>query len=321
MKTISRIVLTVLILATLAGGWLYLYTHSHTISADLQNITLGRLKDLKQLDSSLNVNLLRSQTDINKSYDPLTQPLREFEDILKLLSDEAGILKDPELLKGVEEIRDAINAKMALIDRFKAQNALLKNSLRYIPTAQKDIQDQMRAKRDANALQTARLTQDAPRAFDQLDKLLASSNHTDTEASKRQINAAVTQLRSKMQNVRQSDTATRGVFTLVNLESNVNTLVGEVMRYNSVPEAEVEKIIKTGLDQMREASSSYPEVVHEQVDNLISHINVILRLRLQQGELLGDIARVPVVAKIDLLGNALTRRFGAELGQQFTYHS
>jgi two-component system NtrC family sensor kinase len=148
MKTILRLAVTLALLATLAGGWVYLYMHSRTVSAEQQNATLGLLKDLKQLDSDWNADVLKSQSEINKSYDPLTRPLVRTAEILSQLDSETKKRGDTALAAAVREIRESIDAKSILVDGFKAQNSLLKNSLRYIPTAHQDLQAQLRAERD-----------------------------------------------------------------------------------------------------------------------------------------------------------------------------
>jgi len=51
----------------------------------------------------------------------------------------------------VKGIRASLEAKTSLIDAFKAQNSLFKNSPRYVPTAHKDIQARMKSEREIGA--------------------------------------------------------------------------------------------------------------------------------------------------------------------------
>jgi signal transduction histidine kinase len=319
MKTVLRFLLVGLALAALTAGWLYLYTHSQAVSSEKQNATLGLLKDLKQMDSDWNADVLKSQAEIIRSYDALTRPLRGFATIFSTLDAETKRLGDPQLTAAVDEIRNTIEKKTTLIDRFKAQNSLLKNSLRYAPTAHKDIQGQMRSERDIGMSQGSRLIRDVPGAFDELEKSLALANKSDSAKAARDISAAIAKLRARMNSAKSADAATREAFTLVHLEDVVSSLVSEALRYNSVPDAETAEQLKIGIDRMREATFSYPSSVRESLENLMAHLDAILRLRTKQTELLQEIAQIPVVAKVDTLNIALADRFEAELAQQYAY--
>ncbi|MES2356462.1 MAG: DAHL domain-containing protein [Pseudomonadota bacterium] len=258
MKPSLRLLLVGLILAALTSGWLYLYTHSRAISADQQKATIDMLKDIKQMDSNWNTDILKSQTEIIRSYDPLAFPLPHFAEILATLDVEADRLKNAELQHLVDEIRAAIEKKASLIDKFKAQNALLKNSLHYAPTAFKEIQEHINASKASTG-------------------------------------------------------------DVMRLENNGGLLLGDAMRYNSLPDAELAKQLKAGINKVREVSVSYPPEMRELVDNLLLHLEAVLRLRPKQIDLLREISQVPIVGKVDALGNVLASRFNAELEQQFTY--
>lgn len=131
----------------LLAGWLYLYTHSHTVDTHEQNQTLALLKDLKQLDSDWSANVLRSHTDLNPNYDALVEPLEPFADSLAQLRARAAQLHQATLEEAAAEVGKAIDTKATLIDAFKTQNSLFKNSLRYVPTAHKDIQAHLQGER------------------------------------------------------------------------------------------------------------------------------------------------------------------------------
>jgi hypothetical protein len=73
------------------------------------------------------------------------------------------------------------------------------------------------------------------------------------------------------------------------------------------------------MDKLRNLSLSASEAQREAVDNLLSHLSVIVRLREAQSTLLQDIAQIPVAAKIDGFNNMLSERFQKKLTQQFAY--
>jgi signal transduction histidine kinase/CheY-like chemotaxis protein len=318
-KSATRFAPVILLLAALSVGWLYLYTYSHAVSPEQQNATLGLLKDLKQMDSDLSANVLKSQADINKNYDTLVQPLRALADMLNNLDAEMKFLDDPELRKSALEIRHAIDHKLTLIEDFKTQNSLLKNSLRYVLTAYQDIQTRMRFERDEGLSARSGVMRDVPGAFGKVEKSLAAASKYDLETVIKQAEAAIAHLRTRLNTAGMVDAATREALTLINLESAVSSLVGEALQYNSLPDVEIARILRVKLDRMREASPNYPPSVRVPLDNLMAHLDMILRLRAKQTELLREISQVPVVTKVDVLSNALTDRFDNELARQFKY--
>jgi len=258
MKASFRLLLVGFILAGLTSGWFYLYFHSRAVSTEDQKAALDMLKDLKQMDSNWNTDVLRAQTEIVRSYDSLTRPLPHFSEILSAFDVYIDRLNDPSLRAPIKEIHEVIENKTELIDRFKTQDSLLKNSLHYAPTAFKEIQEQIRSVKGDNR-------------------------------------------------------------NLARLENNGGILLGDAMRYNSLPDAELARQINAGIHKLRESTLAYPVAVRESVDNLLVHLEVILRLRPKQIELLYDISQVPIVAKLDAFGNVLSDRFNIELKQQFAY--
>ena len=157
----------------LLAGWLYLYTHSHSVDTLAQGQTLAWLKDLKQLDSDWSADVLRSHADIHLDYDALVAPLVPFVDGLARLRKLAG--QAPGLAAATDELAQAIEAKAALIDDFKAQNSLFKNSLRYVPTAHQDIQSRWPAGSTRQVGQLAFLVNEAMRYSALPDGAVATS--------------------------------------------------------------------------------------------------------------------------------------------------
>lgn len=129
----------------LLAGWMYLYAHSHAVDTAEQNQTLALLKDMKQLDSNWSADVLRSHADINPNYDALVAPLGRLAEGLTRLRERAAPLQPRTLDEAVAKVGKAVEAKAAMIDAFKAENSLFKNSLRYAPTAHQEIQAQLRS--------------------------------------------------------------------------------------------------------------------------------------------------------------------------------
>lgn len=140
---ILRIVAMLLTASALVGILWFLYQRSHAVDATAHERQLAELKQLKQLDAEWSVELFKSRSDLTNSYDPLTQPLARMRAIQDSLALEAGAA-DSTTGKAVAEVKEAFNTKVDLIDQFKAQNAILKNSLRYLPTAIDELREAVR---------------------------------------------------------------------------------------------------------------------------------------------------------------------------------
>ena len=209
MKYRIRGMLAGIVFFGVTSTWIYLYMNSHAIIADEQNNTLGMLKDLKQMDSDWNADVLKSQAEINLSYDPLTQPLHKISDIIELLDAKMTERNDAELTEAVSNIRSIFGEKTTLIDSFKAQNAVLKNSLRYAPTAYKNIENQLRSKRDMQLSSGTQLMHDFRGAFDELEKSFSTSSNTDSVSENRKVETALNKLKEvhKSQDLAQIDPA------------------------------------------------------------------------------------------------------------------
>ncbi|HEX6703367.1 MAG TPA: DAHL domain-containing protein [Albitalea sp.] len=315
----SGVAVPALLLAALVAGWLYLYTHSHAVNADAQSEVLAMLKDLKQMDSDWSANVLRSHTDINLDYDALTEPLRPFADGLSGLKERVQPLANPAVDAALDDIGKALAAKTALIDAFKAQNSLFKNSLRYVPTAHREIQSQMRSERDAVVSAQAAASRETTHAFDELEKSVAATGKPEAgERTRQRMEQALAAMRRRVRGTG-ADSAARNSVVMMNFDANVSLLVDEALRYSSVPDRETAEAIRGGIERMRAATHLYPTSVHEPLGNLLSHLETLLRLRSKQAELLREISQVPMAARIDALSGLLTERFGAELAGQFAY--
>ncbi|MGH7788550.1 MAG: DAHL domain-containing protein [Candidatus Binatia bacterium] len=99
------------------------------------NATLRRLKEL---DATVNQDLLRARFDLMPSYDPLVAAGTEIERLETTQRNLPAFLTDAEraqIAAMVGAYAAASSAKQATIERFKSRIAVLRNSLRYFPVA------------------------------------------------------------------------------------------------------------------------------------------------------------------------------------------
>src|SRR5437762_6920928 len=142
-----RVISVAGIVAVLSGVLVFLYTKTSSVDAEKKTQVEGQLRQLKQLDAEWNVDVLKSRMEINKNYDPLTSPLPTLTGLQERLGNEVTTLNQVDTEKALSELKGVIAEKVDLVDQFKAQNAILKNSLRYVPTAVDDLRAEIRAAR------------------------------------------------------------------------------------------------------------------------------------------------------------------------------
>ncbi|MCW7536944.1 ATP-binding protein [Aquabacterium sp. A7-Y] len=310
-----RLLLTAVVLVLLAAGWTYLYTHSRTVSAERQNETLALLKDLKQIDTDWGADVLRSQAGINRSYDALAHPLQTLAALTARLDAAAAGWGDAALQQAVLEIKAAIDTKSELIDRFKAQNSLLKNSLHYLPTAHLDLQTAMRAKRDRGFSAGHRLLGALPREAAALERSAARQAGGGSDAE-----TALATMRRRIDiQAREARTANRQALAMVQGENVMAQVVNDTLRYHAAPDVATAASLKAVVERLSADLPSYDDTLQEPIGNLVAHAEAVLNLRDREAEVLRQIAAVPVTARIDTLSNGLIARFDTELAQQGRY--
>lgn len=142
--------------AALVAGLAFLYRETLGIDPAQRDQVAGLLRELKHIDAEWDVHVLRSKTGLNKNYDALTRPQVE---ALQILDSARGRFSSLDYRLGEAEgqLKDMLVAKINLVDRFKAQNAILRNSLRYIPLATDDLKSKAREAGEANPARRAEM--------------------------------------------------------------------------------------------------------------------------------------------------------------------
>ncbi|NKI95439.1 DAHL domain-containing protein [Rhizobacter sp. SG703] len=103
------------------------------------------LRQLKQIDAEWNVDVLRSKTGLNASYDPVASPLPVIESLDDLLRSKTNLFwsgrgdSGARIVPLLDNYRQLMASKVELIDRFKSQHSILRNSTRYLPSAAAEV--------------------------------------------------------------------------------------------------------------------------------------------------------------------------------------
>jgi two-component system NtrC family sensor kinase len=148
-----RIVPLVLFLAT--AMVVSFYVRSSVLQAE--NYALGRdlISEIKQLDAQWNTEILKSRVAVTRNYDPLVMPLaqinkrwQQFQNLqLEQLAESTQLRQERR-----DAFARAFKEKQRLVEQFKSHNAILRNSLAFLPTAEDDIQAQLNDLEDIDKL-------------------------------------------------------------------------------------------------------------------------------------------------------------------------
>ncbi|MES2118742.1 MAG: DAHL domain-containing protein [Pseudomonadota bacterium] len=100
------------------------------------------LRQFKQLDAGWERDALRSRVGINNNYDPLNSPLLDHAAVRRQLDTVSGSRDGDDaraLRAAVAAFEATLDAKAALIEQFKSHNAVLRNSMTFLPSAAQEI--------------------------------------------------------------------------------------------------------------------------------------------------------------------------------------
>jgi PAS domain-containing protein len=113
----------------------FLLVKTQAIDHDAHDQFNSDLRRLKELDATINQDVLKSRQDLLANYDPFVSKLNEVKGLrnnLKKLAASAHLGQN-EITQSLDAYGDVLAQKESLIERFKSDNAVLKNSLRYLP--------------------------------------------------------------------------------------------------------------------------------------------------------------------------------------------
>lgn len=247
MKTLLKLI----VFAALTAGLWFLYQETKGVELTQREQITGMLRQLKELDSDWNVQVLRSKTGLNKHYDPVTQPERIAMQLMDAIGPQLAAydyrLREPE-----QQLKEALVAKIEVIDRFKAQNAILRNSVRFIPLATNDLKAKAREAAEAIPAKRAEMTALAGSA----DLVLIDT--------------------LKLETARDADS-----------NRNLRQLIGTLV----------------------ERRGEYPPAVAESFDTFLNHVITISTQKEREEEVLENLGKVPVLARIEAIDSAFKAAF------------
>jgi len=132
----------------------YVKTH-HIVFLEHQQFdgSLGRLRDL---DISLNEDVLKARSNLLDDYDGFPKQIEEMRSIAGNSASIPSFVSEngkQAVQTKMQHLAELLSQKEELLERFKSQNALLKNSLRYLPLAGTELVNQVSKDDEAHDLE------------------------------------------------------------------------------------------------------------------------------------------------------------------------
>jgi PAS domain S-box-containing protein len=125
---------------------LWLFSRAQAVNPAVHNQVVGDLRELQARDIELGENALRLHFHLEANYDrmvAITQRMRALTETLQA-HQQAGRLPDtPDILAALQGLRQRLADKEDAAEQFKSNNAVLKNSLGYLPRVVAVLQAEM----------------------------------------------------------------------------------------------------------------------------------------------------------------------------------
>ncbi|MHC8307142.1 DAHL domain-containing protein [Pseudomonas sp. PB3P13] len=166
----SLILLSV-VAVLLASTLLFLYLKSNSKQTSTYAESRDVIGRIKQLNAQWELQILKARIATDPNYDRLVMPLAEMTELWErfdAMESNHGRNVAPVWRASHAAYSDALAEKIRLVEQFKSHNALLRNSLAFLPAAEDDIQGQLAQLVDGDKLQLQNI------ATDTYDLLLSS---------------------------------------------------------------------------------------------------------------------------------------------------
>ena len=288
MKKITSLLMFVIVIAALTGILAFLYGKSQNINSESYNRINTNLRSLKQVDAEWDVNVLRTKVGSNQHYDSLTSPqkfIRELQDSIAMLTEKLD--QNTNILPIVNKLQQAIENKMNLIEDFKSQHAVLKNSLSFLPTAVDDLQTEIDL---------------------ELAKLNTAKTH---EGSLRALQTPLS--------VPLLDDLKNKINQLQTLRTQSRELLVELLKYNLARDETLKPHIEKLIASLGNAAIGHEDKLAGAVAVLQAHSRTVVERRDAGSDILTGLDEIPTTSLNDELSHQVSENFGQRLTEQNQY--
>ncbi|AZF56988.1 DAHL domain-containing protein [Pseudomonas sp. R11-23-07] len=247
----------------LASTLVFLYLKSSRDQTATYTQSRDLIRQLQQLNAQWDSEVLKARIAITHNYDPLVMPLTEMTRIGAELASRDSYHSAADLpgwQASQAAYQAAIQDKARLVDQFKSHNAVLRNSLAFLPTAEDDIQAQFSSMDDEGRLKLQGV------ATDTYDLLLSSLEFAQVTSDERAADILVGL--GKLAINKQSlpvefqapvDILSNHISLILREQPVVNSLLERIA---AVPVAEHLDALTTHLDQDQQAADLIEHQYH-----------------------------------------------------------
>ncbi len=141
-KTMSRWAVGLTITAILS----LVYFNTQTVSPEQHTQIIDELRQLRQLDATLNQDVLKVRYGLLSHYDSLVDTPREIQRVqtqIKTAMLTHGVFQQTLIKQQYDDVAQIFNQKEILLEKLKSQAAILKNSLRFFPIAATQLREKI----------------------------------------------------------------------------------------------------------------------------------------------------------------------------------
>ncbi|PWE45115.1 histidine kinase [Pseudomonas prosekii] len=177
-----NLALLAMVALILASVLLFLYLKSSSDQTTTYTESRDVIGRMKQLNAQWETEILKARITLNHNYDPLVTPLTEMTELwqhFESMESNHGRNASPEWKESHDAYLAAIKEKTQLVEQFKSHNAVLRNSLAFLPTAEDDIQQPLTQVVGVDPLQLQNI------ATDTYDLLLSSLEFAQVTSDER----------------------------------------------------------------------------------------------------------------------------------------
>ncbi len=294
--------------------FVWLYSRTTDLDAAKHERVLGLTDQIAQLDARWNVDVMKSAADINRDYDPLTTPLTAWPILKTTLEHDLILVLDAPTSKNyIESLATLFDQKTALVSKFKMRNAVLKNSLRFLPTAQAEIGGLTDTATDQTVRDSKNFTELTGRV-DATLRALATDNGEQSSRTAQARNALLTLRAATAKSGQLHSTLAMSVTT-----GTSSALVSSALRFNISPEEGTLAALRLQNDELKNAIPNLPPILREGTENLTKHIDLVIKERPEVTRLLTSIANSQITPTLDKLKTAINDSFVSTAKSQKFY--
>ncbi|AMB85621.1 histidine kinase [Pseudomonas agarici] len=144
-----------LLTLVLSSALVFLYLMSRGEGTQDYSGARDLVAQVKQLDARWDTEILKARVALTRNYDALIKPRSDMQELLHALQTQELVHKRDTSDAWKDRwgtLEQALAEKTRLVEQFKSHNAVLRNSLAFLPTAEDDIQRQLSGLEDYDKL-------------------------------------------------------------------------------------------------------------------------------------------------------------------------